>query len=488
MATNKQHKEVELPPWATPEFKEANKGEYKMHRPYMQLLAESTFYAALARYVRFQPTFRDDVMTAGVRYDVRLNEFVLEFNPFFMKWIEKTEGLAGSVFVLRHELSHIFLGHTTARARDPHLPWNLATDTIINLMCSQVGKIPDWVIFPGRISKKPDGTDYPLDEISPATKIIASWNPKEDHCSEWYFNELMKGAPEDFAQQMIVIQSDGQPASGQSGKGCKGPQGSFDSHDWDVTMSSNESDGQDEKNGAGAGSGMDAEDFQEFLAEKARELVEKAVNEADKSANGWGNMPSDMQSQIRRMVSKQVDWKTLLRQFVGKSIRGGRTVSIKRINRKYPYIHPGLKRGYVAKLVAMIDQSGSVGDSAVEMFFGELHNLTRMMEIDVYPFDTRVEEKDCIRWKRGAPTPTQRAYCGGTDFSAPTQFANDTKNRGRWDGLIILTDGLAPKPCPSRMKRAWILAPGCKLEFTPEPGETVIMMDNDGKREFGAWK
>lgn len=485
MTTKQECKHAELPPWATPEFKEKNKGEYKMHRPYMQLLQESTFFAAMARGVRFQPTVRDDLMTAGVRYDVRLNEFVLEFNPLFMHWIEQTEGLDGATFVLRHELYHLVLGHTTSRKRDPHLPWNWATDAIINLMSNQVKKVPNWVILPGRISKKTDGTDYPPKMISDAMKVVASWNPKEDHCSEWYFNELMKNAPEDFAQQFVVM-----PAGQGEGseKGCKGPQGSFDSHDWDVTMSSNESDGQDSTDGAGAGSGMEAEDFQEFLAEKARELVEKAVNEADKSANGWGSVPSDMQSQIRRMVSKQVDWKTLLRQFVGKSIRGGRTVSIKRINRKYPYIHPGVKRGYVAKLVAMIDQSGSVGDTAVEMFFGELHNLTRLMEIDVYPFDTRVEEKDKITWKKGAPTPTQRAYCGGTDFNAPTQYANDPKNRGRWDGMIILTDGLAPKPSASRLKRAWILAPGCKLMFDPEPGETVIHMDNDGKKEFGAWK
>jgi len=481
----KQDKEKNNP-WDATRYAEAS--PFKMHLVYMQLLGESTFLSSMARYVRFQPAKRGTVPTAGVRYDIRRDEFVMEYNEAFFHWIHESLGLGGVVFILKHEMLHIVLGHCTGRARQPHNTWNISTDNIINLMCDQHGNtVPKFCIFPGRISEDVWG-DVPK-EINETMKTIASWNTIDDHSSEWYFNELMKNAPEEQQSPSFMIGMPGEGESGEGGAGnCKGPQGSFDAHDWDITMNADD-DGNDQHNGKGAGPGeFQMEDFSEYVNEKAREMVENAVKEADNcSSSGWGSMPANLQNEIRRMVSKQVDWKTLLKQFVGKTIRGGRTTSIKRINRKYPYIHPGVKRGYVAKLVAFIDQSGSVGDTHVEMLFGELHSLSRITDIDVYPFDTRVEEEDLIKWKKGAATPTQRAYCGGTDFNAPTGHANDPKNRGRWDGMIILTDGEAPQPTTSRMRRAWILTPGRKMRFET-PGETVIEMDNDGKKEFGSWK
>ena len=50
---------------------------------------------------------------------------------------------------------------------------------------------------------------------------------------------------------------------------------------------------------------------------------------------------------------------------------------------------------------------------------------------------------------------------GGTDFDAPTRHAAKTKP----EGYIILTDGGAPKPEHSRIRRAWVLCPGQDLAF-----------------------
>ena len=35
----------------------------------------------------------------------------------------------------------------------------------------------------------------------------------------------------------------------------------------------------------------------------------------------------------------------------------------------------------------------------------------------------------------------------------------------KYDGYIILTDGYAPKPTPSRMRRVWIVTPDGELQF-----------------------
>ena len=75
---------------------------------------------------------------------------------------------------------------------------------------------------------------------------------------------------------------------------------------------------------------------------------------------------------IRKSVSNVINWRNVLRQFVGSITRGGRATSIKRINKRYPYIHPGVKRGYEAKLLVAIDQSGSVDNEMLVEFFGML--------------------------------------------------------------------------------------------------------------------
>jgi predicted metal-dependent peptidase len=99
------------------------------------------------------------------------------------------------------------------------------------------------------------------------------------------------------------------------------------------------------------------------------------------------------------------------------------------------------------------------------MFFNELENLTKLVSIDVIPFDCSIDKEHLTPWKKGAKVKHERKLTGGTDFDAPTQFANSDENRGRWDALIIFTDGYAPKPRDSRVKRAWAMIPGYKIKF-----------------------
>ena len=69
----------------------------------------------------------------------------------------------------------------------------------------------------------------------------------------------------------------------------------------------------------------------------------------------------------------------------------------------------------------------------------------------------------------------ERTRCGGTDFEAPTRHAN--KNKSRFDGYLILTDGECYEPTtPNRLKRGWVITPGRKLYFEPSKRDFVIRM------------
>jgi predicted metal-dependent peptidase len=141
-------------------------------------------------------------------------------------------------------------------------------------------------------------------------------------------------------------------------------------------------------------------------------------------------------------------------------------------------MHPGVKRKRMARVLVAIDQSGSVGNDSLELLFGELAGLAKRVDFDVVHFDTAVDEKSLTTWRRGQRIAPHRTRCGGTDFNAPTEFAN--KHKGQYDMLVVLTDGEAPEPKPCLIRRAWVLVPGTSMYY--DTNETVIKMKAEVKK------
>jgi predicted metal-dependent peptidase len=214
------------------------------------------------------------------------------------------------------------------------------------------------------------------------------------------------------------------------------------------------------------------------LEARARKIIGDAVREADSQSNGWGTVPQEMKEEIRSLVSNQVPWRAVLKSFVGGLVRAGRSTSIRRINRKYPYVHPGMKRDHMPRLLIAIDQSGSMSDEAIGLIFAEIHSLSKKVEVGVVAFDCEVVDSSFELVRRGQSPKRNRVSHGGTDFSAPTRWANAPERRGKWDGLLIVTDGCAAPPEPSRIRRGWILIPGTDLAFGVGE-EMVIKMSPD---------
>jgi len=208
------------------------------------------------------------------------------------------------------------------------------------------------------------------------------------------------------------------------------------------------------------------------------QAVAEAVKEADRSGK-WGSVGGEMRGKIREMVSKEVDWRSILKQFVGFSRRGTRSTTWNRVNTTM--IHPehgplatASQRGYTSSIAVYIDQSGSVGNSALALAFAELRTLARHTEFVTYHFDTKVDLKSETVWKKSKTPKAHRTRCGGTCFECVTEHAN--KNKGRFDGYILISDGEAAKPKPSKLKRLYLLVPGSKLLFEPDNNDSVCKM------------
>lgn len=482
---------------------------FDLDRHYIPFLQNAAFFAEISRHVRKVPT--TDLPTMGVTFDPKNDDITLYWNPDFVKNVEafnaKQKDLGDTMIhsLLTHEFYHLVFRHLSARRKTPHKWWNIATDAAINSIITNnecgrggTGILPPGGIIPGRWPTKVDGRELTKEEkdAAPFAAEIAKWPTMQ--ASEVYFMLVQKYAEEQ--RDKCPVHGKGKKQKSQGRKGDESTQDGQGDQPGGGTKPGDDGHGQGEPKCTCGSDGLDGfdsidshdlwddipDELREIVEGRLRELVRKAVNHADTHPNGWGNMPSTMQAEIRKSVSDEVDWRRLLRQFFGTLIRGDRSTSIKKINRRYPYVHPGVKRNHVPKVLIAYDRSGSVSDEACELFFGECATLGQVVEFDVVEFDTHCGPVQT--WRRGGgppPVASRRGRCGGTDFNAPAELADAPENRGRWDGLIYMTDGECSEPVKTRIKRAWVIAPGQHLMFATT--DTVINLTKERSAK-GAWR
>lgn len=203
--------------------------------------------------------------------------------------------------------------------------------------------------------------------------------------------------------------------------------------------------------------------------EIASSIMKNIIGKAAQQ-NNWGSVPKNLKEQILISLRNEVDWKSVLRYFVQNTLRGAKISSRKKYNKRFGYAHPGSKIERNAKILIAIDMSGSVGNDLLSKFFAELNNLSDLISFYVAPFDTEIDEEEVYLWKKNTKKDAERTRSGGTCFQAPTDYANENK----FNGLIILTDLLAPVPGPCKCKRLWLTNNANKDNF--ETNETILIV------------
>lgn len=381
--------------------------DLKLHA--YRLLMDEPFFACLSRKIEK----REDrsIPTAGVRVCPDSAQFEMIYNPEFLASLPE-EHIKG---VLKHEFYHLIFEHVTSRKPEgvPHKTWNIAADLAIN--SHLVGELPEMACMPG---------------VGPFENL-----PKLKS-AEWY----LKNITDDQVDQCGGGEGSGEGGGGgEPGEGGE-PQpgtGQLDDHSgWDED-----------------GNSPAQEAANQMAKERLKQAMKEAASEASKSPNGWGSIGGDLKKDIMKKLETKVDWKKVLRYFIKTSQRASKSSTVRRINKRYAYIHPGKKVKRQAKIAIAIDQSGSVSDDMLEKFFGELNKLSKLAAFTVIPFDTQVDEKLVYEWGKGKRHKAERVMCGGTCFDAPTDYIN---KRGDFDGVIILTDMEAPAPKACKAQRMWM--------------------------------
>jgi len=393
-----------------------------------RLLMREPFFAALSR--RIDKIESTAIPTAGVRVNPDSAQFELMYNPEFFAALsdEHKQG------ILMHEFYHLVFEHVTSRKPADGLKRidNIAMDLAINCHISKM--------LPSESNPGPEINGEPMQACIPGEGMFKDLPPYKTY--EWYLEELKK------------MQQEQQDGDGEGGQGSGDPFGnmdSLDSHDefGDVDGTT-----------------------QEIASERMKEAIKKAAEEAEKSRN-WGSVSSTMRQDIMERIATKVDWRKVLRYFVKTSQRADKRSTPRRLNKRFPKVHPGKRVRRQAKIAVSIDQSGSVDDGMLAAFFSELNKLAEIAEFTVIPFDTAVAESKIYTWKKGQNKKTERVLTGGTCFNAPTKYVNE---KG-FDGHIILTDLMAPKPIPSKCQRMWMTTKNYAARPYFTTNERIIAID-----------
>jgi predicted metal-dependent peptidase len=411
-----------------------------------RLLVNEPFFASLSR--RIDKKVNTGIPTAGVRIDPKTAQFELSYNPNFFAPLSDAERTG----VIVHEFYHLVFEHVTGRLPDELAGvmtldprdvtkeqaglfklWNIAADLSINCLIGR-SSLPENCCYPG---------EGPFEAL-PA-----------EQTAEWYFEKL-KEMQEEGSGDGSGGEGEGEGSGGSGGfdpDNC----GQFDDHgDW------------------GSGDGEASEAAQAIAKERLKEAIEKAAEDASKSRN-WGSVSQSCRKEILDRITSKVDWRKVLRYFVKTSQRANKRSTVRRLNKRYPYIHPGRKVTRQARIAVSIDQSGSVDDGMLAAFFSELNKLAEIASFTVIPFDTVVNEDLIYEWKKGENRKRERVMYGGTDFNPPTEYVN----KHGFDGHIVLTDLCAPKPKASKCQRMWMTT----KEYASRPyfttSERIIAIDSD---------
>ena len=395
-----------------------------------RLLESEPFFASLSRRINKKMTTA--IPTAGVRITDE-GQFEMVYNPQFFESLTQKERSG----VLKHEFYHLIFDHVTGRLPPEGMSkmWNIATDLAIN--SHLMDELPEAGCFPSREPFQ----DYPVGQSA-----------------EFYFKMLKED--KQFNQEPQDGDGEGGEGEGQEGQGS----------------GSGLPDSLDDHSGWGGDADMDEETKQamrEVAEQRLKEAMKEAVNDINSSGRGWGSIGASTRKAIQDFITPKVDWRKVLRYFIKTSQRSNKRSTPRRINKRFPYIHSGKRVTRHAKIAISIDQSGSVSDDMLALFFSELSALAKYAEFTIIPFDTDVDESKVWVWKKGKKHTFERVLCGGTNFDAPTQYVNERQ----FDGHIILTDMEAPKPRPSKCQRMWATTP----EYAERPyfstNERMLIME-----------
>jgi predicted metal-dependent peptidase len=199
-----------------------------------------------------------------------------------------------------------------------------------------------------------------------------------------------------------------------------------------------------DKDGKGKEKGKGRPQISAEERQKIKDEIKEAVLAAAAASDGAGNLPAGVKRIIEDMTAPKMNWRELLRMQLESTIKSDYTwMRNSRRGWHMDAVMPGMKLDPMIDIAISIDASGSMLDSMLKDFLGEVAGIMEQFpnyRIHVLSFDTKVynpqqfdsENLDDI-------TGYEIQGGGGTDFDCVFQYFKDNEIEPKRH--IMFTDG-----------------------------------------------
>jgi predicted metal-dependent peptidase len=362
-----------------------------------ELMLKEPYYGFFL--IMLNKVWRKDLPTAGVSKN-GIN-FQLAINEEFWTGLSEMHQMG----LLKHELLHIAFGHLTSfKSFKNHRLANIAMDMEINQYIDK-----DWLPKGGV-----DIDDYEDLDLE-----------RKAGC-RYYYDKLNQ-----FQEE-------------------KDKNGSCGNEDMDKLLDQ-----------AANGEGPDHSTWGEFedLSEAEQKLIEKQLQKVladakEQTVKKRGNVPGEIEGVIivEEIVPPKFDWRGYIRRFTGVSTKVFTKKIRRKENRRYEE-NPGLKIKMRQHMLLAIDTSGSVSNTELQEFMGEIHHIYKAgVDVTIMQCDTSIRSIEAYKGKNEINVVGR----GGTEFDPVLDYYN--ANQKKYTSLVYFTDGECYTSVIPKGNVLWVLS------------------------------
>lgn len=200
------------------------------------------------------------------------------------------------------------------------------------------------------------------------------------------------------------------------------------------------------------------EEFED-LSEAEQKLIEKQLQKVladakEQTIKKRGNVPGEIEGVIviEEIVAPKFDWRGYIRRFTGVSTKVFTKKIRRKENRRFSD-NPGLKIKMKQHMLLAIDTSGSVSDSELQEFMGEIHHIYKVgVDITMIQCDTSIRSIEPYKGKHEINV----AGRGGTEFDPVLDYYN--ANQKKYTSLVYFTDGECYTSVVPKGNVLWVLS------------------------------
>ena len=362
-----------------------------------ELMLKEPYYGFFL--IMLNKVWRKDLPTAGVSKN-GIN-FQLAINEEFWTGLSEMHQMG----LLKHELLHIAFGHLTSfKSFKNHRLANIAMDMEINQYIDK-----DWLPKGGV-----DIDDY------------EDLNLERKAGCRYYYDKLNQ-----FQEE-------------------KDKNGSCGNEDMDKLLDQ-----------VANGEGPDHSTWEEFedLSEAEQKLIEKQLQKVladakEQTVKKRGNVPGEIDGVIivEQIVPPKFDWRGYIRRFTGVSTKVFTKKIRRKENRRYEE-NPGLKIKMRQHMLLAIDTSGSVSNTELQEFMGEIHHIYKAgVDVTIMQCDTSIRSIEAYKGKNEINVVGR----GGTEFDPVLEYFN--ANQNKYTSLVYFTDGECYTDVKPKGNVLWVLS------------------------------